>query len=198
LDKSRELVSGFSDQLADVYYQAQDYLEEYSGIVRQSFSNIHFINSVATALEFAVVVANLSKWSVIPVTNTFSVFLPQFEILLNYGHFWRPLIVWLIFSVVIPLVASYFINFTGAASGSRRRTKGQSDFDPVIYNLTRLVVSYVVYQGYRNGLLNYISSWGVFCDALKATVPVIDAILGEFPKISGSIVLALSIYAAIA
>lgn len=198
LEKSREFMTEISDRVTDAYYDVQDWVEDYSSLMRQSFSNIHFINSVATALEFAVMVTSLSRWTAIPITSTFTVFLPHADNLVSYDNFWRPLIVWTFFSVAMPLLASYFINFTGAASGSRRKSKGQSDFDPVIYNLTRLVTSYVVYQGYQNGLLDYISTWGVFCDALKATIPVIDAILGEFPKISGSIVLALSIYAAIA
>lgn len=199
LDRSREIVSTFSEQATDYYYTVQEYVEEYADIARQSLSNIHFINSLATAIELGIVLVNLFKWTNMDIGAGFYIPLPQPEILLNYEAFWRPLIVWTLFSFIIPGVTSYFINFTGAASGSRRRAKNQSDFDPFIYNLTRLVTSYVVYQGSRNGRLNYFTDFGLFyTSALKASIPILDSILGEFPKISGSVVLALTVYAAIA
>lgn len=86
-------------------------------------------------------------------TDKTPVFLPNLFLLLEKS-FWAPFSLWITTSLLLPLLCAYFINIPLKTSlshhyGTRRATSIQTapsnQFDPIIYNISKALVAYVVY-----------------------------------------------------
>lgn len=81
------------------------------------------------------------------------VYLPNLFLLLD-KPFWAPFSLWVTTSLLLPLLCAYFINIPLKASlkhhyGTRRATSIQTapsnQFDPLVYNIAKALVAYIVY-----------------------------------------------------
>jgi hypothetical protein len=86
-------------------------------------------------------------------TDNTPVYLPDLFLLLDKS-FWAPFTLWSTTSLLLPLLCAYFINIPlktslGHHYGTRRATSIQTapsnQFDPLIYNIGKALVAYVVY-----------------------------------------------------
>lgn len=94
-------------------------------------------------------------------TPAFQVKIPDAFALLT-GGFWAPLSLWLTTSVLLPSIFAYFININWKMSQPPKRTHpyatrrvlaaqaasasaGSIDYDPLVFNVAKALVSYLVY-----------------------------------------------------
>lgn len=78
-----------------------------------------------------------------------TVFVPDLFLLLTQ-RFWAPFSLWAATSLVVPLTAAYFFNlslYTQPSGRSTRRSASASagQYDPIVYSITKALVSYLVY-----------------------------------------------------
>lgn len=133
-------------------------IQEYSDSVRETLSSTVTINVLAILLEAFGLRTQLMPFK--PVTSlppTFftseptKVYLPDLFVLLNTS-FWAPFTLWLMTTLLLPAIASYFINLPLAQLPSHspaRRTSMKTNphimFDPFVFNITKGLVAYMVY-----------------------------------------------------
>ena len=86
--------------------------------------------------------------------------------------FWAPFSLWLLTSIFVPLVVSYFFNLSvqhSGATGSRRGGKAStSSFDPLAFNIAKALLAYLVYG-------KHFTFWDVYSELsiekIYASVP---------------------------
>ncbi|PLB42678.1 uncharacterized protein BDW47DRAFT_3409 [Aspergillus candidus] len=126
-------------------------VEERSSALRATLSSAKAIQVIALLLEAASLVHELLPLrylTTIPAvqalhTPAYPIKVPDLFVLVD-GVFWAPISLWLLTSLVLPLLASYFFNFR-LNSASRGKGGGASSFDPLSFNLVKALVSYFVY-----------------------------------------------------
>ncbi len=71
------------------------------------------------------------------------------------GNFWIVGLLWSATSIWIPMIASFFFNLSARpARRSSRTSTTRTNFDPLIFNVTKAILAYVIYgQGYTFGFL---------------------------------------------
>lgn len=116
------------------------------------------------------------------------VYLPNLFLLLD-KRFWAPFSLWVATSLLLPLLCAYFINIPLKTSlkhhyGTRRATSIQTapsnQFDPLVYNIAKALITYVVYAQCSTLL-------GLFHPFTIATVH--QSILGDYQgMITGAII----------
>lgn len=115
-------------------------------------------------------------------TREFPIKIPDFFLLLESG-FWKSTLLWIITSLFIPLLASYFINFSLANSAKYKAGRPRPVFDPVGYALDPLtyniVKALVVYAVFGTGY----SFWGLVDETSVATI---NEALGWFSVLVGT------------
>lgn len=101
-------------------------------------------------------------------TPDYPVHLPDMFALVTAG-FWVPALTWAVTSVVLPSLAGYFFNLSGAAAAHHQSSSGRGRrssagpqqqqvayaVDPVMFSIVKAIVTYVVYaQGVTFGVIN--------------------------------------------
>jgi hypothetical protein len=165
-------------------------------LYRQDLSSVQAINLIILIFEAVGLRAATLPWTHVGESpafkplgvNSYSVYAPNFFRLLT-KDFWAPTTLWLFSSLLAPLFVAYFINLTYAnpKPRSRKVTTPLREFDPLIFSITKGVLSWVIYgQGF--------SLWGTFDDA---TIDVVNAhIYGGYISmiISSAIGVVISVY----
>jgi len=78
--------------------------------------------------------------------------LPDFFVLLT-GGFWAPIMLWVVTSLLVPLAAGWFFNFTSAKTASQgRRNHQAARVDPFAYCVAKVLLVWLVFErGFRYG-----------------------------------------------
>lgn len=140
---------------------AESGIHEISESFRDSLSSSVSVNMIALLVEAyclrqELLPSKTAAWipSIPYVTaKRTPVHLPDLFLLLDKS-FWAPFSLWLTTSLLLPLLCAYFINIPLKTSlshhySTRRATAIQSSpsnqFDPLVYNIAKALVAYVVY-----------------------------------------------------
>lgn len=154
--------------------------------VQTTLSSVCLVNTSTALLEFAVLAYALYSQAagvlhIQPVLDEYDTVLggdaPPFvpvpfsvllvQMLSSYKLFWNPVLLWLVALVLVPVVVSYYINFSATS-----RT------DPLIYNLSRVLITYFLAE--HTELIIHTSH--------------VLSILGKLPYIGGAIGILLALY----
>ncbi|OLL27022.1 hypothetical protein NEOLI_000037 [Neolecta irregularis DAH-3] len=120
--------------------------------VREMFSNALAIISVVEFHEMFWLLRKLIPLTFLlhlPGEHFSAIQLPDLFILLSADYFWKPFLLWLGTSVVLPTIAALFVN----------PQHNQHSVDPVTFSIAKLVLTYIVFirqwtftlVGYRSG-----------------------------------------------
>lgn len=151
--KIRKRVSGLYSQSG---------IHETSDSLRDFLSSSVAINVIALAVEAYGLRQELlpsGTAGYIPAmpylkTDKIPLYLPNLFLLLE-KKFWAPFTLWVMTSLLLPLLGAYFINIPLKTSlshhySTRRATSIQStpsnQFDPLVYNIAKALIAYVVYS----------------------------------------------------
>lgn len=138
------------------------HFHEYSDYFRETLSSTVTINLLAILLEANGLRANILPNKPIaeigPIagikdTNT-RIMVPDLFLLLD-ASFWAPFMCWLVTTLLLPSLTSYFLNLPlrqlPAHSPARRQSVKSNphiQFDPFVFNLTKGFVVYCVYAAH--------------------------------------------------
>ncbi|PKY05031.1 hypothetical protein P168DRAFT_289860 [Aspergillus campestris IBT 28561] len=128
-------------------------VEERSSALRATLSSAKAIQVIALLLEAASLIYELLPLrylTTIPAvralhTPPYPIKVPDLFVLVD-GVFWAPISLWLLTSLVLPLLAAYFFNFRLNSASRGKGGGGASSFDPLSFNLVKALVSYFVYR----------------------------------------------------
>ncbi|KAK2734961.1 hypothetical protein FQN57_001396 [Myotisia sp. PD_48] len=159
-------------------------LMERTFTLRSHLSSVKSINLLILALELNGVIRNIlplkyaTTISEIPALHcpSFAIKLPDLFVLAS-ASFWSPFLLWSATSLILPAVAAYFINIslkisqpaaghtygTRRASGLSSQGKSRANIDPLVYNVSKALVAYLVYA-------NRFSFWNIFSGSSLDTV----------------------------
>lgn len=163
--------------------------------VQTTLSSVCLINAAAGTVELAVLVkalydqANgvietkpifvegdtLASATADTVQVPFTVLAVQ--LLSSRKLFWNPFAVWFGLLVALPLVLSYYINFSGRTVQGARRTT-----DALVYNLARVLVAYFLAEHAGENVVVHASH--------------VLSIVGKLPYIGGAVGILLALYTA--
>jgi len=82
-------------------------------------------------------------------TSSTGVYLPDFFVLLTPA-FWSASLLWASTSLVLPLFLSYFVNLTKKHTGVKSRKAQDENFDPLVFNIAKALITYLVYAKHIN------------------------------------------------
>jgi hypothetical protein len=106
----------------------------------------------------------------IPQTGSYT---PDFRLLASHS-FWAPTLLWALTSFVLPSIVGYFLNLTYTNPRSKRsKTPPVREVDPLIFNITKGLLTYLVYYPGASFLF-----FGLFDSSTAATVQ--DGIWGGY------------------
>lgn len=108
------------------------------------------------------------------------------------------------FTIFVPLLTSYYFNFRFATKGNKKRsTKNTPNFDPLTFNLSKILVTYLLfnkYPGISDPVVVDKPAFGevitLFNDWIVISGKVVKNVLGETPYIGGLVGIIVSIYVA--
>ena len=147
---------------------ARSGVHEFSDSVRDALSTPIAVDLIALAVEAyglrkeilpSKAIGNIPAIPFIKSDKT-TVFVPDLFLLLG-NSFWAPFSLWMLTSLLIPLACAYFINvplkhIAGPGSSSRRtaavKASPSMQFDPLIFNVTKGLIAYLVYAEHFNML----------------------------------------------
>lgn len=194
----------YKEVIIDKLEEIKDSVLEYNHLVQSKLSTVCTINSIGVGIEFVLLLTTLLPleqsthewlWPVFKWT-------PRFERLIDCELFWTPFTVWFIFAVGIPLLTSHYFNFKAAqASGTNGRRKSKTSsknknllFDPLVFSLTKLVLTYLLFHEKFTPLVGFCSC---LSSTLHKTTPLLHASVGDVPIITGVIGTIVSLYVAV-
>ncbi|KAL4782652.1 hypothetical protein BJX76DRAFT_332128 [Aspergillus varians] len=138
-------------------------VQECSNSLRESLSSVKAVEFIVTfyeALSLIAEVLPLRYLATVPAINAIhspaiSIEVPDLFVLVD-SSFWAPVSLWLLTSVLLPLTVAYFFNISSQVAQSRstgvqtrRRsssiTSAQTTFDPLSFNISKAIITYVVY-----------------------------------------------------
>ncbi|KAK9449538.1 uncharacterized protein V1518DRAFT_405391 [Limtongia smithiae] len=123
-----------------------------SHTVRARISSASAVNRMSTLVEFAVLVKKLLPCSIEktsihvpygPVISTTRFYIPECSTLLSYKAVWQPVLFWGLYFVAIPVLLSYFMNFTSIKAANAR---ARHTFDPLTFNVTKLLIAFLFFM----------------------------------------------------
>ncbi|KAH8705895.1 hypothetical protein BGW36DRAFT_19280 [Talaromyces proteolyticus] len=179
-------------------------ISQRSDALRSALSSVKSIETIIVLLELVSLsyeLIPLRYLTTFPAVDTiatpeFSVKMPDLFVLIT-GAFWAPFLLWALTSLALPLTVAYFFNLSlrsqASHSHSTRRasaTAGPATFDPLVYNIAKALISYLVYA-------NHFTFWDVFSHFSVEKVNV--SIPGQWPGlVTGSAIgILTSLYEAI-
>jgi hypothetical protein len=179
-----------ADQAAEAVKSKANELWEKSRVdeaveyVRENASSVVFIQLAVLAIEAVGL-----QWNTLqnvhafnsPVINTFpskEIHLPDLSILLS-SRFWAPATLWSLTNWALPLLFSYFCNFTLRSNTRQKSANRQYTVDPLNFNIARLLLAYSAYSlpvvdvglaGQPGIKVERTPGWGPFSDASITTI----------------------------
>ncbi|KAL4865632.1 hypothetical protein BDV12DRAFT_174256 [Aspergillus spectabilis] len=160
-------------------------VQEQSDSLRATLSTVKAVEVIVTVLEALSVIREvlpLRYLATVPAIDAvhspaIPIKIPDLFVLVD-SSFWAPVSLWLLTSVLLPLTAAYFFNISfqvtqssgGPAAHTRRssRTIAQAHFDPLSFNISKAIVTYLVYaHGFT--FWNIYSSYSV--QTVNASIP---------------------------
>lgn len=166
-------------------------MTERSHVLRSWMSSVSAIEYAIVAIELYGLGQDILPWKYLTFpaheglnTPSFAIKIPDLFILLS-ASFWSPFFLWLATSLIIPSIFAYFINLrmkitqpapaavshtygTRRAASTLPREKPGMNVDPLVYNVSKALVSYLVYA-------NRFNFWDVFdvssVDRVASSVP---------------------------
>lgn len=181
-------------------------VSERSDALRATLSSVKSIDTVIIALEGLGLLRELVPLrflTTVPALDAlrlpeFGIKVPDLFVLLS-GSFWAPASLWALTSLVLPLTFAYFFNLSHRAQagthayGTRRSTSATAaatSFDPLVYNIAKALVAYLVYA-------NNFTFWDIYSPLSVERVNV--AIPGQWPGlVTGAVIgVVASLYEAI-
>ncbi|KAJ5149114.1 hypothetical protein N7448_000692 [Penicillium atrosanguineum] len=136
---------------------------EHSYSVRAMLSSLKAVETILICLEGSSVIKSLFPMRHLANTPAVdAIHLPEIMIkvpdvfVMITGEFWASLTLWALTSVVLPLIAAWFINLSWmAATGGQsvRRTRSAStraSFDPLTFNIAKALLVYKVFVEHFN------------------------------------------------
>ncbi|KAK2790245.1 hypothetical protein FQN53_000011 [Emmonsiellopsis sp. PD_33] len=147
-------------------------LTERSNALRSCLSSVRAIEIISVLLELGGLLytimpfRDLTTFPAVPIGNQeFLIKYPDLFVLVG-SSFWAPFFLWISTSVCLPSLFAYFFNFSlkisqqsaspGHTYGTRRTTTAanqaaaRGDFDPLVFNVAKALVAYLVYAGQVN------------------------------------------------
>ncbi|KAL2365666.1 hypothetical protein RJZ56_001426 [Blastomyces dermatitidis] len=172
-------------------------ITERSDALRSCLSSVRAIETITLAIELYGLLADivpmryLATFPAVPSVGTpnYAIKVPDLFILLD-ASFWGPFSLWLTTSIFLPSLLAYFFNLSlkisqqgGGSSihayGTRRittsvaaRVAETANLDPLVYNVSKALVSYLVYT-------NIFTFWNVYRRTTVMAVP--GAVPGGLP-----------------
>ena len=163
-----------------------------SHVLRSWLSSVSAIELAIVAMELYGLGRDILPWkylTTLPAHEglnipSFAVKIPDLFVLLS-ASFWSPFLLWLATSLVLPTTFAYFINLrmkitqpaatavshtygTRKATAALTREKPGANVDPLVFNVSKGLVAYLVYA-------NRFNFWDVFdvssVDRVVASVP---------------------------
>lgn len=122
--------------------------------LRERLSTVRAVIASALLVEAAGLSRETLPWryafdtpaiSALGIANK-SVYAPDFFVLLT-PQFWSASLLWTSTSLLLPLLASYFVNLTRKTVSPRTRAavRDEGQFDPLVFNVVKALVTYLVY-----------------------------------------------------
>ncbi|KAL4876581.1 hypothetical protein BJY04DRAFT_140754 [Aspergillus karnatakaensis] len=137
-------------------------VQEQSDSLRATLSSVQAVEVIVTLLEGLSLIREvlpLRYLATIPAidavhTPSIPVKIPDLFVLVD-SSFWAPVSLWLLTSVFLPLTVAYFFNISlsvaqssgGPAAHTRRNSRviAQTHFDPLSFNISKAIITYLVY-----------------------------------------------------
>ncbi|KAK7203697.1 hypothetical protein BZA70DRAFT_283198 [Myxozyma melibiosi] len=134
--------------------------------------------------------------------TTPTVHLPEPFAASTYKPVWEPFVFWALYFVAIPLVLSFFINFTSSKSTP---AKARRTFDPVTFNIVKLLSAYLLFVKLSTVTDSFVAGSTVVTAShptsskvpFAASASLISAVLGNIPFVGSAIGTLAAIYSAI-
>ncbi|KAI9726715.1 MAG: hypothetical protein M1834_008650 [Cirrosporium novae-zelandiae] len=133
------------------------HIEEYIRATRDFLSHATTVEGLGLLMELYALHKEIIPYTPftheIPgLSRQITVPIPDLFILLSTA-FWSPFSLWLSTSLFLPLFSAYFINLKHTSSNSSSSSSSSSSkFDPLIFNVSKLLLSWLVYaQGWQMG-----------------------------------------------
>ncbi|KAF9894985.1 hypothetical protein FE257_004609 [Aspergillus nanangensis] len=154
-------------------------VEEQSNSLRTALSSVKAVEVLVLILEACGLIRQilpLRYLTTVPAveairTPDFAIKVPDLFVLVD-GSFWAPFSLWVLTSLVVPLTAAYFFNFSNASGAGRKgrpvAVAAQLSFDPLSFNVVKALVAYLVYAN-RFTFWNLYSPFSVA--KVNASVP---------------------------
>ncbi|KAK9453849.1 hypothetical protein V1511DRAFT_46550 [Dipodascopsis uninucleata] len=195
----------------------QGFKKSTSGVVkvlhkmRAKLSTASTVNHITALYEVLCIIHHLMpctkrvKTLTLPFLNTVkfrAFFVPDTRLVCKYDAFWQPILFWFAYMIVLPLIASYFVNFTIVKSSSAR---ARYKFDPVTFNVVKLLTTYFLYSNYGKVTESVITGSTVVtaskfvdsCIPFAKSQPVVKNILENAPYVGSIIGALISLYVAV-
>lgn len=194
IDKGKELAASAWTSISDGALDIADYIADVSDSIRHGMSSVTFVASLFTLIELGLVLKTIVPLSEKALVG-YALPIPHLEVVTYWKTFWLPLFLWIAGSLLTPLLISYYINFTGAASHSKRSKSKQVTYDPFVYNGVRLIVGYFFYSTFVYYLLG-LPLGEYLTDAITKAAPVISNAITGYSLFAGITSLSVTLYAA--
>lgn len=138
-------------------------LLEHSYYVRSALSSLKAVETILILLEGASLLKSLfplRHMATSPAVDAIrlpevAIKVPDMFVLIT-GEFWAPFVLWTLTSVLLPLIAAWFINLSwNAATGGQAVRRGRSaatlaSFDPLTFNIAKALLVYKVFAEHFN------------------------------------------------
>jgi hypothetical protein len=128
-------------------------IDQLKETIRENVSSVAAIQTFILLLEAAGLQWNtLQMTPAIPVpdaaaqyTNNAYVSIPDGWALLT-SEWWAPATLWSLTSWVLPLIVSYFVNFTLRSNTNRKSSERQYPADPLTFNIIKALLAYSAFR----------------------------------------------------
>ncbi|RMZ81149.1 hypothetical protein DV737_g2712, partial [Chaetothyriales sp. CBS 132003] len=166
------VAAAFESQVTTVKAQVSDALDklrlaDYTEAVRDFASTPSSVGLAAGVYEAGSVTRSLVQLKhlhdiQVPSYGTLKVWVPDLFVLLEYTKFWEPALVWLLTSLLLPLLVSYFINIPYLVYAEHFQYFG------LFTRVSTVIVNDSFYDNYRNILTT---------SAVGAAITLYEAVL---------------------
>ncbi|RMZ89256.1 hypothetical protein DV736_g3517, partial [Chaetothyriales sp. CBS 134916] len=202
------VAAAFESQVTTVKAQVSDaldklHLADYTEALRDFASTPFAVAFLAGVYEASSVTRSLLQLKhlhdiQVPSYGTLKVWVPDLFALLEYSKFWEPALVWLLTSLLLPLLTSYLINIPWKVQSShsratRRATSHATEgpkYDLFVFFIAKALLSYLVYA-------EHFQYFGLF--TAVSTVIVNDSFYDSYRNIltTSAVGAAITLYEAV-
>lgn len=180
--------------------------------LRAKFSSVTMILQLEALYELFLILRKQTPFSLKvdhisvpfggPTFKTPTAYLPNPCSATTYKPFWEPIACWAVYLLIIPLIFSFFINFTAGKSTSAR---ARHIFDPVTYNIVKVLSAYMLFVQLNTATDTFVAGSTTVTAShssvpklpFSGSEPLIRAVLGNIPYIGSAIGTLAALYVAI-